>query len=166
VPNVIGANSRVARQEILFAGLVPRFSGPLTNSEVDSQSPEGGDVVDKGSTVKLNMIRTPAPRLQDPLTQIRITVTTGEKSVGTRDKVYLGIAGREFRCRKEGDDDANPFHLRNQTSSLTFGIGNNVEDTDINDPRNPIINVADIFNFPVYIRTQPNARECKRVESC
>ena len=47
----------------------------------------------------------------------------------------VGIAGREFR--KEGDDNANPFHLKNQTASLTFGIGSNVEDPEINDPRNP-----------------------------
>jgi hypothetical protein len=71
-----------------------------------------------------------------PITQIRITVTTGKKDIDENDRVYLGIAGREFRCRKEGDDSANPFHLKNQTVSLTFGIGSNVEDPEINDPRN------------------------------
>jgi hypothetical protein len=55
VPSVIGVGSRVARQAIQAAGLVPRFRGPIANSEVASQSPEGGDVVQRGSTVRLVM---------------------------------------------------------------------------------------------------------------
>ena len=55
VPSDIGADSRAARRAIHLTGLVARFSGPLTNSEVQSQSPEGGDVVQRGSTVRLKM---------------------------------------------------------------------------------------------------------------
>ena len=80
-------------------------------------------------------------------------------------KFAWAIAGREFRCTKEGDDNVNPFHLKNHTASLTFGIGSNVEDPEINDPRNPFIDVADIFNFPVYVRTQPNASEWEVVDA-
>ncbi len=43
--------------------------------------------------------------------------------------------------------------------TLTFGNGSNVEDPEINDPRDPPIDVADIFNSPVYLRTEPNAGE-------
>lgn len=55
VPNVLGADSRAARRVIHLAGLVARFSGPVTNSEVVEQSPEGGEVVRRDSTVKLEM---------------------------------------------------------------------------------------------------------------
>jgi IgA Peptidase M64 len=94
-----------------------------------------------------------------PVTQIRITITTGDKDINENDRVYLGIAGREFRCRRAGDSDANPFHLKNETVTLRFGGGSNVEEPAINDPRDPFIDVVDISNFPVYVRTEPNTGE-------
>ena len=42
---------------------------------------------------------------------------------------------------------------------MTFGTASNVEDSEINDPRNPAIEIADATNFPVYIRTRPNIRK-------
>jgi zinc metalloprotease ZmpB len=90
------------------------------------------------------------------ISQIKLTVTTGEKDINQNDRVYLGIGGREFRCRKDGDSDANPFHLKHQTVSLVFGVDSNVEDPTINDPRNPFIDTTDISEFPVYLRTEPN----------
>jgi hypothetical protein len=56
VPSVIGMDHRDARQAIYHQELIPRFSGPLTNSEVESQTPDGGDVVEKGSTVRITMV--------------------------------------------------------------------------------------------------------------
>ena len=90
------------------------------------------------------------------ISQIKLTVTTGEKDINKDDRVYLGIGGREFRCRKDGDSDANPFHLKHQTVSLIFGDGSNVEDPAINDPRNPFMDTTDISRFPMYLRTEPN----------
>ena len=90
------------------------------------------------------------------ISEIRLTVTTGEKDINKNDRVYLGIAGREFRCRRDGDSDANPFHLKNNTVTLIFGVGNNIEDPIMNDPRDPFIDTTDIGNFPMYIRTEPN----------
>jgi beta-lactam-binding protein with PASTA domain len=58
VPSVIGADSLTARGAIQVAGLVANFVGPLENSEVQSQSPEGGAVVPRGSMVTLHMART------------------------------------------------------------------------------------------------------------
>jgi hypothetical protein len=55
--------------------------------------------------------------------------------------------------------------LKNQTATLAFGIGSNVEDPEINDPRAPFIDVADIFNFPIYIRTEPNPGEWEIVDA-
>jgi len=90
------------------------------------------------------------------ISQIKLTVTTGEKDINKDDRVYLGIGGREFRCRKDGDSDANPFHLKHQTVSLVFGVGSNVEDATINDPRNPLMDTSDISKFPMNLRTEPN----------
>jgi hypothetical protein len=94
-----------------------------------------------------------------PVSQITITVRTGDKDIHEIDRVFLGFAGREFRCRLENDNNANPFHRRNQTVTLTFGAASNVEDSEINDPRNPVIDIADATNFPVYLRTEPNIRK-------
>lgn len=90
------------------------------------------------------------------ISQIKLTVTTGEKDINRDDRVYLGIGGREFRCRKDGDSDANPYHLKHQTVLLIFGDGSNVEDPVINDPRNPLMDTSDISEFPMYLRTEPN----------
>jgi hypothetical protein len=57
VPDVIGLDSRTARRAIGDAELVARFSGPLTNSKVQSQSPFGGEVAPRGSVVRLQMVR-------------------------------------------------------------------------------------------------------------
>ena len=56
VPSVIGTKHKPAEQVMVAAGLCPRFSGPLANSEVKSQSPEGGEVVEWGTTVKIVMV--------------------------------------------------------------------------------------------------------------
>lgn len=90
-----------------------------------------------------------------PISQIKLTVTTGNRDIDNDNRVFLGFGGREFRCRLSNDSDANPFHLQNNTVTLTFGTGSNVEDSAINDPRNPLMDVSDAINFPVYIRVQP-----------
>ena len=84
---------------------------------------------------------------------------TGDKDIHQNDRVFLGFAGREFRCRLENDNNANPFHRRNQAVTLTFGAASNVEDSEINNPRDPVMDFADATNFPVYLRTEPNIRK-------
>jgi zinc metalloprotease ZmpB len=91
------------------------------------------------------------------ISQIKLTVTTGNRDIDGDNRVFLGFSGREFRCRKSNDNDANPFHLQNNTVTLIFGSGSNVEDSAINDPRNPLIDITDANNFPVYIRVQPKS---------
>lgn len=91
------------------------------------------------------------------ISQIKLTVTTGIRDIDGDNRVFLGFGGREFRCRKSNDNDANPFHLQNNTVTLIFGSGSNVEDSAINDPRNPLIDITDAVNFPVYIRVQPKS---------
>jgi hypothetical protein len=89
----------------------------------------------------------------------------GNKDINKGDRVYLGIAGREFRCRMLGDSNANPFHLKNHAATLTFGAGSNVEDAAINDPRDPLIDVAYVMNYPVYARTEANTGEWEIVNA-
>ena len=91
------------------------------------------------------------------ISQIKLTVTTGNRDIDGDNRVFLGFSGREFRCRKSNDNNANPFHLQNNTVTLIFGSGSNVEDSAINDPRNPLIDITDAANFPVYIRVQPKS---------
>jgi hypothetical protein len=91
------------------------------------------------------------------ISQIKLTVRTGNRDIDDDNRVFLGFGGREFRCRLSNDNDANPFHLQNNTVTLIFGSGSNVEDSAINDPRNPLMDVTDTNNFPVYIRVQPKS---------
>lgn len=91
------------------------------------------------------------------ISQIKLTVRTGNRDIDDDNRVFLGIGGREFRCRLSNDNNANPFHLQNNTITLIFGSGSNVEDSSINDPRNPLMDVSDVNNFPVYIRVQPKS---------
>jgi len=55
VPWVSGANAEDARRALEEKGLVADFSGPMLNSEVLRQTPDGQTVVTKGSTVHLLM---------------------------------------------------------------------------------------------------------------
>ena len=50
-----------------------------------------------------------------PISQIKLTVTTGNRDIDNDNRVFLGFGGREFRCRLSNDSDANPFHLQNNT---------------------------------------------------
>ena len=91
------------------------------------------------------------------ISQIKLTVTTGNRDIDGDNRVFLGFSAREVRSRKSNDNNANPFHLQNNTVTLIFGSGSNVEDSAINDPRNPLIDITDAANFPVYIRVQPKS---------
>jgi zinc metalloprotease ZmpB len=93
------------------------------------------------------------------ISQIKLTVRTGDKDIDDDDKVFLGFGGREFRCRLNNDSHANPFHIKNNTLTLIFGLGSNVEDSAINDPRNPLMDTSDANEFPVYIRVQPKSKD-------
>ena len=55
VPWVTGANAQDARRALEEKGLVADFSGPMLNSEVLNQTPDGQTAVTKGSTVHLLM---------------------------------------------------------------------------------------------------------------
>jgi beta-lactam-binding protein with PASTA domain len=54
-PWLTGANARDAHRELEELGLVADFSGPMENSEVVNQMPDGNTAVEKGSKVHLLM---------------------------------------------------------------------------------------------------------------
>jgi hypothetical protein len=91
--------------------------------------------------------QTPA---QLPVTQIRVRIVTANiPEAGTSAKLFLGIAGREFRLDREFLADFEP----GQTVTYTFGVDANVANPTDNDPRAAggfLVN--DVYSLPVYIR--------------
>jgi hypothetical protein len=90
--------------------------------------------------------------------QIQLSVSTGNNDLRRNHRVFLGFTGRhgrEFRCR-EIDGDGNPFES-NSTVILKFGNASNVENPNINDPRNPLID--DLQVGRAYIRIDPDSKE-------
>ena len=86
------------------------------------------------------------------LNQIRVEITTGpDRDSGTDGSVYLGLAGREFRCDTSADD-----FERDSTKEYIFGtrVGTfpNVQNERYNRPSNPPLQVEDVDLFPAYIR--------------
>jgi hypothetical protein len=82
------------------------------------------------------------------LNKIRVTITTGrDAGAGTDGSVYLGLAGREFRCDTSADD-----FERGSTRDYVFGDGANVQRPGDNDPRKPPLRVEDPDIFQAYIR--------------
>ena len=79
---------------------------------------------------------------------IKVTITTGrDRDSGTDGDVYLGIAGREFRCDTESDD-----FEKGSKRDYIFGKHHNIRNERTNRPSNPPLLVEDVDNFPAYIR--------------
>ena len=83
------------------------------------------------------------------LGKIRVEIETGRgHGSGTDGNVYLGIAGREFRCDTSADD-----FERGSTKEYVFGPPNsNVTKRDHNNPYSPPLQVEEADIFPAYIR--------------
>jgi hypothetical protein len=82
------------------------------------------------------------------LNKIKVTITTGrDAGAGTDASVYLGLAGREFRCDTSADD-----FERGSTRDYIFGDDANIQRPHDNDPRKPPLDIADVNLFPAYIR--------------
>jgi hypothetical protein len=45
---------------------------------------------------------------------ILLSVTTGKEDIDRDERVFLGIGGREFKCKRKGDRAENPFHEKNK----------------------------------------------------
>jgi hypothetical protein len=89
------------------------------------------------------------------LTRIDVTIQTGDRAgAGADGRVYLGIAGREFRCDSTADD-----FERGSRRTYTFGDGSNVVNGNLNDPRTPQLTVEAVNRFPVYIRFEQEPAE-------
>jgi hypothetical protein len=82
------------------------------------------------------------------LNKIKVTITTGrDRGAGTDGSVYLGLAGREFRCDTAADD----FEL-GATRDYVFGTNANIQRPHDNDPRKPPLMLDEADSFPAYIR--------------
>lgn len=82
------------------------------------------------------------------ITRIDVRVRTGNK--GTNGELFAGIAGREFRLDKLGND------FRPNTDVIfKFGENSNVRHADLNDPTNPPLDTAQALALPKYIRFEP-----------
>jgi hypothetical protein len=89
------------------------------------------------------------------ITRIDVKVVTGDrKNAGTNGYVFLGIGGREFRL----DSGENDFE-RNTTFLYHLGDIATVLNADLNDPRSPQLDTADLASFRVYIRFEPAGRK-------
>jgi len=83
------------------------------------------------------------------INRIEVSITTGNN--GTLGAVYLGMAGREFRLNRLGQND----FMRNNVSQFVLGDPSHpfaVRDADNNDPKNPQLDTTDIAKFPLYLR--------------
>ncbi|MFG1808153.1 hypothetical protein [Streptomyces sp. NPDC049040] len=83
------------------------------------------------------------------ITKIVATVVTADATDArpANGRAYLGIAGREF-VLAGSDDDFEPA----ATDIFTFGEDGDVLAPDVNDPRRPQLDTADLDRHPVYIR--------------
>lgn len=81
--------------------------------------------------------------------------TADETSAGTSSRVYLGLAGREFRLSR---GDGNNFY-RGANVTFTLGEEGNINEPDGNDPGKPRRDVGDLMRFPVYIRLEPDSAD-------
>lgn len=82
------------------------------------------------------------------LRKIKVTITTGrDRDAGTDGSVYLGVAGREFRCDTSADD----FEVGSKRHYI-FGTGSNIRGHHENNPNNPPLQIEDADIFPAYLR--------------
>jgi hypothetical protein len=95
-------------------------------------------------------------RTMPAITKIVAQVATADvEYAGTQSRVYLGIAGREFRLAT-GDGD----FVRGAKKEFVFGDGTNVLNPEHNDPRlSPVLETADLDHHPVYLRMGEDGQE-------
>jgi hypothetical protein len=86
------------------------------------------------------------------ITQINVRIFTVKiEDAGTKDPVYLGLGGREFRL----SSPENP-NLSSGDFTFHFGSDHNVRNPELNDPRKPILTTEDLDKYPVYIAKPGN----------
>lgn len=93
--------------------------------------------------------------MSDPISKIELKLWTAlEDGSGTDGRVYLGIAGREYAVKSQGN--YRDFQPHADADTYIFGDGTNVNRPQDNDPRNPFPTDAnDLPRCPMYIRFAP-----------
>ncbi|MER5297434.1 hypothetical protein ABT382_36295 [Streptomyces pharetrae] len=91
------------------------------------------------------------------ITQIKAYVYTADEAHASAEgNVYLGIAGREFLLRKQGQDTT---HQQGEKYTYVLGQDSNVADARYNDPTTPPLDTDDLDHYPVYLRLEPSGLE-------
>jgi hypothetical protein len=85
------------------------------------------------------------------ITRIDVYVLTAdEENADTRGRVYLGLAGREFRLSTESGGEL----ARGADFTYILGEGANVAHAHDVDPRYPQLDTDDLDRYPAYLRFQ------------
>lgn len=83
------------------------------------------------------------------ITRIDVFVKTANVlAAETHSRVYLGIAGREFRL---STGSANDFGRHTETT-FVLGVDSNVQEGTYVDPRFPQLTTDDLDRYPAYLR--------------
>ena len=83
---------------------------------------------------------------------IQVNINTGDESgAGTDGSIYVGLAGREFHLDTSADD-----FERGSSHKYVLGVGSDVVNPAVNDPRKQFMQVEDVDAFPIYVRFEPN----------
>ena len=83
---------------------------------------------------------------------IQVNIETGEESgAGTDGSIYVGVGGREFHLDTSSDD-----FERGSSRLYVLGVGSDVVNSAVNDPRKQFMQTEDVESFPIYVRFEPN----------
>lgn len=86
-----------------------------------------------------------------PVKSIQLDLQTADTPrAGCDGHVYLGVCGREFKVNTPKDD-----FERDASDEVVFGENNNVENSEVNDPRAPQLFTEQAEQFPMYLRFDP-----------
>src|SRR5512133_3078802 len=83
---------------------------------------------------------------------IQVNIETGDESgAGTDGSIYVGVGGRECHLDTSADD-----FERGSSRLYGLGIGSDVVNPAVNDPRKQFMHTEDVESFPIYVRFEPN----------
>lgn len=89
-------------------------------------------------------------------------LTGNQMGAGTSGEVYLAMCGREFRIEPEiGRFDKGSDRTFELGGTIRRRVGQNVKNSEDNDPRVPQLDSDDLSKFPMYVRFEPSSTNPK-----
>ncbi|GAB2791235.1 hypothetical protein [Streptomyces daliensis] len=114
--------------------------------------------------------------MAEQIKRVTVTFQTSTQDVGEKiiyrttetlpdSRVFLGLAGREFRCATGSADEQRKL-LAGSIETFVFGSDSNVRSVAANDPTHRTM--ENVRAYPVYIRfePQPNASDPQEDDWC